>query len=56
MKDLMGRTIWDYYYQENLKIYKPKLLSQNWMICQFLIFSEIIKMNALEKKALDLSL
>ena len=38
-----------------LKIYKLKLLSQNWMICQFLIFQRLSRNECFRKKALDLS-
>ena len=56
MKDLMGRAIWDYYYQEN-----PEDLQTETSISEMddlpvsYLFRDYQDMNALEKKALDLS-
>ena len=56
MKDLMGRAIWDYYYQEN-----PEDLQTETSISEMddlpvsYLFRDYQEMNALEKKALDLS-
>ena len=56
MKDLMGRAIWDYYYQEN-----PEDLQTETSISELddlpvsYLFRNYKEMNALEKKALDLS-
>ena len=56
MKDLMGRAIWDYYYQEN-----PEDLQTETSISELddlpvsYLFRDYREMNALEKKALDLS-
>ena len=56
MKDLMGRAIWDYYYQEN-----PENLQTETSISELddlpvsYLFRDYQEMNALEKKALDLS-
>ena len=56
MKDLMGRAIWDYYYQEN-----PEDLQTETYISELddlpvsYLFRDYQEMNALEKKALDLS-
>lgn len=56
MKDLMGRAIWDYYYQEN-----PEDLQTETSISELddlpvsYLFRDYQEMNALEKKALDLS-
>jgi len=56
MKDLMGRAIWDYYYQEN-----PEDLQTETSISELddlpvsYLFRDFQEMNALEKKALDLS-
>jgi len=56
MKDLMGRAIWDYYYQEN-----PEDLQTETSISELddlpvsYLFRDYNEMNALEKKALDLS-
>lgn len=56
MKDLMGRAIWDYYYQEN-----PEDLQTETSISELddlpvsYLFRDNQEMNALEKKALDLS-
>ena len=56
MKDLMGRAIWDYYYQEN-----PEDLQTETSISELddlpvsYLFRDYQDMNALEKKALDLS-
>ena len=57
MKDLMGRAIWDYYYQEN-----PEDLQTETSISELddlpvsYLFRTYKEMNALEQKALDLSL
>ena len=56
MKDLMGRAIWDYYYQEN-----PEDLQTETSISELddlpvsYLFRNYKKMNALEKKALELA-
>ena len=56
MNDLMGRAIWDYYYQEN-----PEDLQTETSISELddlpvsYLFRDYQEMNALEKKALDLS-
>ena len=56
MKDLMGRAIWDYYYHEN-----PEDLQTETSISELddlpvsYLFRDYLEMNALEKKALDLS-
>ena len=56
MKDLMGRAIWDYFYQEN-----PEDLQTETSISElddlpvFYLFRNYKEMNALEQKALDLS-
>ena len=56
MKDLMGRAIWDYYYQEN-----PEDLQTETSISELddlpvsYLFRDYQEMNALEKKALDSS-
>lgn len=56
MKDLMGRAIWDYYYQEN-----PEDLQTETSISELddlpvsYLFRDYQEMNALEKKVLDLS-
>jgi cyclopropane fatty-acyl-phospholipid synthase-like methyltransferase len=56
MKDLMGRAIWDYYFQEN-----PEDLQTETSISELddlpvsYLFRDYQEMNALEKKALDLS-
>ena len=56
MKDLMGRAIWDYFYQEN-----PEDLQTETSISELddlpvsYLFRNYKEMNALEKKALDLS-
>ena len=56
MKDLMGRAIWDYYYQEN-----PEDLQTETSISELddlpvsYLFRTYKEMNALEQKALDLS-
>ena len=56
MKDLMGRAIWDYYYHEN-----PEDLQTETSISELddlpvsYLFRDYQEMNALEKKALDLS-
>ena len=56
MKDLMGRAIWDYYYQEN-----PEDLQTETSISEMddlpvsYLFRDYQEMNVLEKKALDLS-
>ena len=57
MKDLMGRAIWDYFYQEN-----PEDLQTETSISELddlpvsYLFRTYKEMNALEQKALDLSL
>ena len=56
MKDLMGRASWDYFYQEN-----PEDLQTETSISELddlpvsYLFRNYKEMNALEKKALDLS-
>lgn len=56
MKDLMGRAIWDYFYQEN-----PEDLQTETSISELddlpvsYLFRKYKEMNALEQKALDLS-
>lgn len=56
MKDLMGRAIWDYYYQEN-----PEDLQTETSISELddlpvsYLFRNYKEMNALEKKALELA-
>ena len=56
MKDLMGRAIWDYYYQEN-----PEDLQTETSISELddlpvsYLFRDYQEMNALEKKALELA-
>ena len=56
MKDLMGGALWDYYYQEN-----PEDLQTETSISELddlpvsYLFRDYQEMNALEKKALDLS-
>ena len=56
MKDLMGRAIWDYFYQEN-----PEDLQTETSISELddlpvsYLFRDYQEMNALEKKALDSS-
>lgn len=56
MKDLMGRAIWDYYYQEN-----PEDLQTETSISEMddlpvsYLFRDYQEMNALEKKALELA-
>ena len=56
MKDLMGRAIWDYFYQDN-----PEDLQTETSISELddlpvsYLFRNYKEMNALEKKALDLS-
>ena len=56
MKDLMGRAIWDYFYQEN-----PEDLQTETSISELddlpvsYLFRNYKEMNALEQKALDLS-
>lgn len=56
MKDLMGRAIWDYHYEEN-----PEDLQTETSISELddlpvsYLFRDYPEMNALEKKALDLS-
>ena len=56
MKDLMGRAIWDYYYQENPEDLQTETsISEldDWQVSY--LFRNYQEMNALEKKALDLS-
>ena len=56
MKDIMGRAIWDYFYQEN-----PEDLQTETSISELddlpvsYLFRNYKEMNALEQKALDLS-
>ena len=56
MKDLMGRAIWDYYHNDN-----PEDLQTETSISELddlpvsYLFRDYQEMNALEKKALDLS-
>lgn len=56
MKDLMGRAIWDYYYQDN-----PEDLQTETSISELddlpvsYLFRNYKEMNALEKKALELA-
>ena len=56
MKDLMGRAIWDYYYQENSEDLQTETsISELDDLPVSYLFRNYQEMNALEKKALDLS-
>ncbi len=56
MKDLMGRAIWDYYYQENSKDLQTETsISELDDLPVSYLFRDYQEINALEKKALDLS-
>lgn len=56
MKDLMGRAIWDYYYQENSEDLQTETsISEMDDLPVSYLFRDYQDMNALEKKALDLS-
>ena len=56
MKDLMGRAIWDYYYQENSEdLQTGTSISEMDDLPVSYLFRDYQDMNALEKKALDLS-
>lgn len=56
MKDLMGRAIWDYYYQENSEDLQTETsISELDDLPVSYLFRNYKEMNALEKKALDLS-
>lgn len=56
MKDLMGRAIWDYYYQENSEELQTETsISELDDLPVSYLFRDYQEMNALEKKALDLS-
>lgn len=56
MKDLMGRAIWDYYYQENSEDLQTETsISVLDDLPVSYLFRDYQEMNALEKKALDLS-
>lgn len=56
MKDLMGRAIWDYYYQENSEDLQTETsISELDDLLVSYLFRDYQEMNALEKKALDLS-
>ena len=56
MKDLMGRAIWDYYYQENSEDLQTETsISEMDDLPVSYLFRDYQEMNALEKKALDLS-
>lgn len=56
MKDLMGRAIWDYYYQENSEDLQTETsISEMDDLSVSYLFRDYQEMNALEKKALDLS-
>ena len=55
MKDLMGRAIWDYYYQENSEdLQSETSISELDDLPVSYLFRDYQEMNALEKKALDL--
>ena len=56
MKDLMGRAIWDYYYQENPEDLQTEtsISELDYLLVSYL-FRDYQEMNALEKKALDSS-
>ena len=56
MKDLMGRAIWDYYYQENSEDLQTETsISEMDDLPVSYLFRDYQEMNALEKKALNLS-
>ena len=56
MKDSMGRAIWDYYYQENSEDLQTETsISELDDLPVSYLFRDYQEMNALEKKALDLS-
>ena len=56
MKDLMGRAIWDYYYQENSEDLQTETsISELDDLPVSYLFRNYQEMNALEKKALDSS-
>ena len=56
MKDLMGRAIWDYYYQENSEDLQTETsISEMDDLPVSYLFRDYQEMNALEKKALDSS-
>ena len=56
MKDLMGRAIWDYYYQENSEDLQTETsISELDDLPVSYLLRDYQEMNALEKKALDLS-
>ena len=56
MKDLMGRAIWDYYYQENSEDLQTETsISEMDDLPVSYLFRDYQDMNALEKKALDSS-
>ncbi len=56
MKDLMGRAIWDYFYQENPEDLQTETsISELDDLSVFYLFRNYKEMNALEQKALDLS-
>lgn len=56
MKDLMGRAIWDYYYQKNSEDLQTETsISELDDLPVSYLFRDYQEMNALEKKALDLS-
>ena len=56
MKDLMGRAIWDYYYQKNSEDLQTETsISELDDLPVSYLFRNYQEMNALEKKALDLS-
>ena len=56
MKDLMGRAIWDYYYQENSEDLQTETsISELDDLPVSYLFRDYQEMNALEKKALNLS-
>ena len=56
MKDLMGRAIWDYYYQENSEDLQTETsISELDDLPVSYLFRDYQEMNALEKKALDSS-
>lgn len=56
MKDLMGHAIWDYYYQENSEDLQTETsISELDDLPVSYLFRNYQEMNALEKKALDLS-
>ena len=56
MKDLIGRAIWDYYYQENSEDLQTETsISELDDLPVSYLFRDYQEMNALEKKALDSS-